>query len=52
MKALKSGMFDVRDFMICGGLSLMGTGLFFLYGLGVSLTVEGAVITAIAVFGR
>ena len=41
--------FDMSDGFVFLGLPLIGTGLFFWFGLGVSLTVSGAVLLFLGV---
>lgn len=40
---------DVSDFLIFFGLSLVGVGLFYWFGLGVSLTVSGGLLLVIGI---
>lgn len=43
---------EKSDVFIFSGLALLGTGLFLFLGLGISLSVIGAVILAIGLFGK
>lgn len=49
---MKSPFIDARDVFIFIGLSCIGAGLFFCFGLGAALVVDGLIITALAVFGK
>jgi len=41
--------FDARDVLIAAGLSLLGVGLYFWFGLGPALAIPGGVITLISI---
>ena len=42
----------ISDILILLGLVLLGTGLFFSLGLGVALTVDGALVVAMGIAGN
>ena len=48
----KPPFIDARDVFMLLGLSSLGAGLFFWYGLGPALTSIGAIITALSIFGK
>jgi len=48
---MKTSFVELRDLLILMGLSLIGTGLYFWFGLGQALTIPGAILTLIAVIG-
>ena len=50
MKPIKS--IDFRDALIFLGLVFSGTGLFLWFNLGVSLTIIGAALLLISLFGK
>lgn len=41
---------DFSDVLIFMGLSLLGAGLFFWFGLGVALTIDGALLIGLGVW--
>ena len=49
MNALKK--IEITDILQFSGLVLLGTGLFFCFGLGVSLAVIGALLVFMGFFG-
>ena len=48
---MKRSFIEIRDIFIIIGLSSVGTGLYFWFGLGQALAVVGAVILLLSVFG-
>ena len=48
---MKRSFIEMRDIFIIIGLSSVGAGLYFWFGLGQALTVVGAVILLLSVFG-
>ena len=43
---------EKADVFVFLGLILIGTGLFLWFGLGPALTIDGAIIVILAIFGR
>jgi len=42
---------DISDLLILAGLSLLGTGLFFVFGLGWALIGSGVILILLGFFG-